>query len=97
MAGASIAIDVPLSGGQGNSNTFGTADAVCVIIEGSVVSGWSIVNPDSRRVIIVGATTLGPLSTWVDQTGGAIPAGPDGRVYFNFSAGADGYTELLVY
>ncbi len=96
-AGATV-IMMTLSGTNGQSGNFMTTGAVCVQLMGSVHMAWGVSNCQGRSLTITGATTSGP-TTLVgnDTASGAIAAGPDGFVYFNFSAGANSFASLYVY
>jgi hypothetical protein len=62
-----------------------------------VHQGWGISNGDGRMVTVVGSTTVGPEAAAPNVTGGAIAAGMDGFVYWNFTAGSNNYTSVYIY
>lgn len=84
------------SGTNANSGNFGTAGAVCVQLHAGVHQGWGVSNGQGRMVTVVGGTTVGPEDATA-ATGGAVAAGADGYVYFNFTAGSNNYTSVYVY
>jgi hypothetical protein len=79
-----------------NTGNFGTTGAVCVQFKGSVHQGWGVSNGDGRMLTVVGSTTVGPESA-AGAAGGAVGAGTDGFVYWNFTAGSFSYTSVYIY
>ncbi len=90
--GATVIV-MPANGQSGNFNTTGP---VCVEIHGGVPTKWAVYNGAGRMVTAVGATTVGPEDA-TSASGNAIAPGPDGFVYFNFTAGSNNYTSMSDY
>ncbi len=84
-------------GACGGTAPFSTTGPVCVKVKASVVNGWNASNVQGRTVEAQGASTQGPVAP---TAYGGIPnqpglsAGPDGFVYFNFTAGQVSYSTM---
>jgi hypothetical protein len=97
-AGAAL---IPIAYGVngGNSGNFGTAGPACVQLMGSVKQGWGISNGTGRTVTLTSASgTMGPVDATAYQSLTQTPqAGPDGNVYWNFTAGAYDYCSMYIF
>jgi hypothetical protein len=77
-------------------SSFNTTGAVCVRVKVNTINGWNASNVQGRTATATGATSQGPIT----PTNGSIPnqpglpAGSDGFVYFNFTAGQVTYSSM---
>jgi hypothetical protein len=81
----------------GGTPPFNTTGPVCVKVKASAVNGWNASNIQGRTVVAEGASTQGPVAPTnyggvPDQPG--LSAGPDGFVYFDFTAGQVSYSTM---
>lgn len=96
--GATVVMMTPTTN-QGHSPQFGTTGAVCVELAGSVPQAWGCSGCDGRMVTITtGTMTSKPTAVPANSAvTGMIAAGPDGNIYFNFTAGTYTYAQMYVY
>jgi len=99
-AGAVVIVLMPAAGQfTANSGNFDTAGPACVQLMGSVHQGWGLSNEQGRMLTLTSAAgTTGPVDATTYASLPAAPqAGPDGFVYWNFTAGMYDYTSLYVF
>jgi hypothetical protein len=80
----------------GAAVVFDTTGPVCVTYMGGSITGWNASNVDGRGVTVVGSTTqtLDPIPN-TNQPGEG--AGPDGYIYWNFTAGTASYAAMSAF
>jgi hypothetical protein len=82
----------PMSGGSGNSGSFGTTEALCFRVTDDFTA-WGCMNLGNRTVRVngVAVTCAATTATW------PLPARVDGAYYFEFSAGTADDTSFYWY
>jgi len=74
---------------------FDTTGPVCITYKGDI-GGWTAANVSGRKVTVVGSTTQ-TLNTIATGNQPGLKAGPDGYIYWNFTAGVDSYASLTAF
>jgi hypothetical protein len=101
MGATVIALVLPAGQYTANTQNFGTTGPVCVELMGSVHQGWGLSNEQGRTLTLTSsAGTSAPIDASQYSTLPDAPqAGPDGFVYWNFSADDAGvnYTSLYIF
>ena len=94
-----LAITLPAGATNANTGNFGTVGPVCVQLKGSVAMAWNVSNGSGRTVRVTSASGTSPPqdASAASFTPAAPQAGPDGFVYWNFSAGAYTYASMYIY
>jgi hypothetical protein len=99
-AGATVIVLMPGASHTANTNNFGTVAAVCVELMGNVNQGWGLSNGQGRMLTM---TSAAGTSATIDAGGSiaslpqAPQAGPDGFVYWNFTADTQSVNYTSVY
>jgi hypothetical protein len=100
--GATVIVLMPAAGAYtANSGNFNTTGPVCVELMGSVHQGWGLSNEQGRTLTLTSsAGTSAPIDASQYSSLPVAPqAGPDGFVYWNFTADDAGvnYTSIYIF
>ena len=92
---------ITITGPNGQSGNFNTSGAVCVQMMSAINQNWGVSNGDGRTVSVTCSMgTTVPVTATGQPPSGAPQApqpGPDGWIYWNFSAGSPDYTSMYTF
>ena len=92
---------ITIAGPNGQSGNFNTPGAVCVQMKSGVAQNWGVSNGDGRMVSVTCSLGTSVAVTATGQPPNGAPQapqpGPDGYVYWNFTAGSPSYTSMYTF